>query len=726
MTDQISDVTQANGQYSKLFPRPDAAQVPEQPEKGVGSSDTLAPELDEQPPRIPVDPDPRTDPTGLPWHREDKPRPVVPAWVLDSAQRQSARRWALRWTGHAAAFHAVRLPKYAARTAYYAPRGLIRALVRWVRWACDMDAHSLRLDLIQRREASAYHTAARHRDDRVKNRAIGSLAALAGATIGEYVGYLVWHPFPLVAGALGIGALVWNGRPVDAPFLFDRTVTPTTVARLTSDVIARALASLGIPELRKAVERKDLTFTAPIVRDGDGWRAEMDLPHGVAAVDVIEKRVALSSGLRRPLGCVWPEPLEDEHSGHLTLWVGDRPLRAQATKPFPLLENGVTSLFDPLPFGVDQRGRAVTVMLLFAAMAVGAQPRMGKTFAVRLLALAAALDVTCELHVFDGKGMGDWVMFEQVAYTYLSGSRTDTLLALRDDLLDLKEEVERRAELLENLTRAGKCRESKVTPELARDKSLGLHPVVYVIDECQLCFDTGSGAAKKLGDEITELAEYIVRVGPAAGVSMIPATQRPDSNSLPAGIRANVQYRFCLRVADQTTNDMVLGTSAYKGGVRATEFGLKDKGIGYLAGEGDEAMIVRTYYVDADQAAAIVDRARRMRERAGTLSGMAAGIVPKRRAEAGELLQDVLDAMGADDKIWSSAICERLAEAKPDRYAGWDATALGKALKGQGVITDQVWWTPPTGKANNRNGVTREQIAQALKAVRAKNPSTES
>jgi hypothetical protein len=37
----------------------------------------------------------------------------------------------------------------------------------------------------------------------------------------------------------------------------------------------------------------------------------------------------------------------------------------------------------------------------------------------------------------------------------------------------------------------------------------------------------------------------------------------------------------------QTENDMVLGTSAYKNGLRATTFGPRDKGIGYLVGAGE-------------------------------------------------------------------------------------------------------------------------------------------
>lgn len=657
-------------------------------------------------------------PGGLPWTVPAERRPIAPAWVLDAEQRRAAAKWAAGHAGHTLAFHAVRMPKYGVRAVLYIPRGAWRSLTRWVRWVIDHEAHGLRLDLIQRREAGAYHQAARHRDDRVRNRAYGSAAALAGAAVAGAAGWALWSPSLLLACIGAVAALIWHGRPVGKPFLVDHAVLPAQVSRLTLDVVARALASVGIADLRKAVEKRELAFITPITRDGPGWRAEVDLPHGITAVDVIEKRAELASGLRRPLGCVWPEPADEQHTGRLVLWVGDRTLAKSAAPSFPLLNSGVTDMFKPLPFGVDQRGRPQTVCLMFASMAVGAQPRMGKTVTIRVLALGAALDVTCELHIYDGKGMGDWVMFELVAHTFLSGSQDNTLAALRDDLAALKVEVDRRAVLLTKLTREGRCREGKITPELAKVKAYRLHHILIALDECHLAFDTGTGAAGKLGEEIAGLAEYLVRVGPAAGVSLIAATQRPDAKSLPSGIRANVQLRFCLRVADQPTNDMVLGTSAYKSGVRATEFALSDKGIGYLSGEGTVPVIAQGYNVDATGATKVLTRARALREAAGTLSGIAAGVEPERRTDPGELLADVLAAIGEDAQIWSEAICVRLAENHPGRYAGWDATTLGKALKGFGVSTGQTWWTPQTGPATNKNGVRREQIVEALKTIR--------
>ena len=75
----------------------------------------------------------------------------------------------------------------------------------------------------------------------------------------------------------------------------------------------------------------------------------------------------------------------------------------------------------------------------------------------------------------------------------------------------------------------------------------------------------------------------------------------------------------------QTENDMVLGTSSYKNGLRATTFGPRDKGIGYLVGATDDPQIVRTAYIDGPAAEAIGVRARALREAAGTLSGHALG-----------------------------------------------------------------------------------------------------
>ena len=118
-------------------------------------------------------------------------------------------------------------------------------------------------------------------------------------------------------------------------------------------------------------------------------------------------RDKLASGLRRQLGCVWPEADHKQHPGRLILWVGDQDMSTARQPACPLAKRGTVDLFKPVPFGTDQRGRPVTVTLMFTSVIIGAIPRMGKTFLLRLLALIAALDPRAELHLYDFKGTGD-------------------------------------------------------------------------------------------------------------------------------------------------------------------------------------------------------------------------------------------------------------------------------------------------------------------------------
>ena len=75
----------------------------------------------------------------------------------------------------------------------------------------------------------------------------------------------------------------------------------------------------------------------------------------------------------------------------------------------------------------------------------------------------------------------------------------------------------------------------------------------------------------------------------------------------------------------QVENDMILGTSAYKNGLRATTFRPEiDAGLGYLLGAGPAPQVVRTFYLDMHAAERIAIRARALREAAGTLTGHAA------------------------------------------------------------------------------------------------------
>ncbi|PPK94224.1 S-DNA-T family DNA segregation ATPase FtsK/SpoIIIE [Kineococcus xinjiangensis] len=641
---------------------------------------------------------------------------VVPSWWFDRDAVTGLVRDRLDAAGRTLLFHLLRLPLYWLRLAQRSPRGSWRIVVALFWWASDGNGRQVRRaialgQVMGSAEATAFHRVSEQHRDRVRWRVALLGAALLAVLVAVYVALTTataWATLAATAAALaGLGGF---GRKPDER-ITGSAVSAASVPRFTSELILTALGSLGVAELNKHLRTGDgVRFVAPIHRDGPGWRADCDLPPGVTAGDVIERRDRLASGLRRPLGCVWPEPDSEQHAGRLVLWVGDRALSAGKPVTWPLTKSGRVSLFAPFPVGVDQRGRPATLTLMYASMVIGATPRMGKTFTLRLLLLAAALDPLAEVHVYDLKGSGDLSALEAVAHRYRAGDEEEDLAYLMADLRALVADMRRRYTVIRNLPRT-ECPENKVTPDLAARKELGLHPVAFGLDECQFLFEHPVH-----GKDAETLVTDLVKRGPAVGIVVLVATQRPDAKSLPTGISANATLRFCLRVMGQTENDMVLGTSMYKAGIRATTFTRSDLGIGYLIGDGSEPVIVKTAYLDAPAAAAITARARTARLAAGRLTGHAAGFDPDTddNVPVPTVLDDLAEVMvTGPEKEWSEVLVEKLAELRPDVYTGWDAGDLAGAVAPFGIDTVQIG-RREGGKVVNRRGITRTDIRAAL------------
>lgn len=642
-----------------------------------------------------------------------KRRPVVPAWLRSTAELRTAAGWVLGHYGHMAAYHAFRSPVYAGRLAVQSPRGAAKFVGGTVRWMSDREGEPVRLAAVQREDAVTYLKLSRQRDGRVRLRTLAvTLAALVG--VGAALALYVLAPGWLQAVSLSVLTLALGhaGTESDHP-VATRAVELPKVQKLTSDMVLRALASLSISQINQAVAkgREGFAFTAPITRDGPGWRAEGDLPYGVTVADVMDRRDRLASGLRRPLGCVWPEAVPEEHTGRMVLWVGDQDMNKAKQPAWPLAESGRVDLFKPVEFATDQRGRWVRLTLMYIAGIIGSVPRMGKTFLLRLLLLIAALDPRAELHTYDLKGTGDLdPVGDQVAHRHRAGEDLEDIEYAIQDMRALRDELRRRAKVIRSLPR-DVCPESKVTSDLASMKSLGLHPIVVGVDECQVWFEHPT-----YGKEFEEICTDLVKRGPATGIVLLLATQRPDSKSLPTGISANAGMRWCLKVMGQIENDMVLGTGSYKRGVRANMFAWADKGICYFVGEGEDARIVRSVYVDAPAAEVISRRARALREELGTLTGHALGEEPEAdRTASFDLLVDILAVVAADEsKVWNETVVTRLAELRPDVYDDWEAEQLTAALKPYGVTTGQVWGKTADGKGANRRGIERARIRAAV------------
>ncbi|WP_371527238.1 cell division protein FtsK [Streptomyces sp. NBC_01283] len=638
-------------------------------------------------------------------------RAVVPEWLRSMAELKTATAWVASHYAHATGYHALRSPIYAARLTLQAPAGAAKFVGGTLRWVADREGEPVRLAAVRREDAAEYLKLSRQRDGRVRLRTLVAVLSMfvgLGAALAIYVLAPTW--LQAISVSAVTMALGFAGRRADDPVIHKAVELPKAT-KLTSDIVLRALGALGIPAINQAQGkgRDGFEFTAPITRDGPGWRAEGNLPFGVTVTDVIERRDRLASGLRRPLGCVWPEAVPDEHTGRLVLWVGDQDMSTAKKPKWPLLTSGSVNLFKPVAYGTDQRGRWVEVTLMYIAGIIGAIPRMGKTFLLRLLLLIAALDSRAELHTYDMKGTGDLdPVGNAVSHRHAAGDDDEAITYALNDFRALREELRRRTKVIRSLPR-DICPESKVTSQLADKPSLGLHPIVIGVDECQVLFEH-----PKHKDEFEEIATDLVKRGPATGIVLLLATQRPDAKALPTGISANASARWCLKVMGQLENDMVLGTSAYKRGVRATMFAWGDKGIHYFVGEGSDARIVSSAYVDGPGADRIAARARKLREDAGRLSGHALGEEPEVTASAYDLLADILAVVTAKEpKLWSETIVTRLAELRPEVYEGWGPEALNAALKPHGIATVQVG-RRVDGKVVNRRGVDRSHITTAI------------
>jgi DNA segregation ATPase FtsK/SpoIIIE, S-DNA-T family len=612
-------------------------------------------------------------------------KPVVPGHLRDGdglaglwrGIRRHLRHRAVEH-GHRAAYHSVRSPAYLVLTLGWAVVGAYRVSGRVLAWWHATDLYQLEHQAAADGLLSDHLRL--HRQGRETRTARGIMVGLTAFTV-LVLGLAAWRFAPrwtwlLVALAV-IPVLARAGRPAGKPIVAPAVLPPAVLAP-TQDVITRALGSLGITGIDKWLrDDRALVFPSPVREDGPGWRAEVDLPFGVTAAMVIERREQLASGLRRPLGAVWPEPVTHEHAGRLELWVGRTDVAKAKQAPWPLLRGGGADIFGRVPFGTDVRGRTVTVPMAYHSWLVGSIPRQGKTASVRVLACAAALDPLCELWVAELKGSGDLDPLERVAHRFVSGVDDQSIGCAAESLRLLRAEVEKRTERLKALPR-DLCPDKRVTREIASRRSLRLWPVLCVIDEAQNLF-----AHPQHGKNAADDAQFVIKIGPAFGVMLIIATQRPDKASLPTGISANVSQRFALKLMDQVSQDMVLGTGAYKSGVRSTTFRPEiDAGIGWQIGAGPVPQVIRSYYLDMNATEKIAARARAMREAAGTLSGAALGGA----AEAPrDVLADLAAVFGSDAGLQWPEAAVRLARRFPERWADATAEAVSAECRALGV-----------------------------------------
>lgn len=644
----------------------------------------------------PVDPpDDRRTLYGTVVGRKDDPRPpIVAGWLRNHHQRIEVAQWAVRYAAYVVVYRISRSPWYLAQALFWAVVGLVTGTYRLGRWAMANDGNwALRQHAVLRNDSQEWRRldGIRERQSTWRWWTIGFCAACL--FIGLCLLFALaptwarWLPL-----AVAVPVLARIGRPAGNPII-DR-ITPTArFTKLTAEMVRGALCSIGLAAIK---DPADITFPNEIHRDGPGYLARVNLPAGVVAAQVLERREAMSSALRMPVDQVWPT-VGPDHAGQIDLWVGLMPASKMGQPTWSLASpNARTSFFEPAEFGTDQRQRPVRTALNAVNFLIGGVPGSGKSYAGRTLVIVAALDPTVELKIVEFKGTADFGDLEPICSTYACGVDDASIeVGLRVIEWGLAE-AERRGERIRRARERGEAPEGKITPELARRPGSGLHPVVIAIDEAHELF-----GHEEYGKPAASAATRLIKRGRALGITIILMTQIPDKTSLPPAITRCVTVRWCLAVQDQISNDMILGTGAYKRGESATVYrpGV-DAGWGLMIGL-KERTVVRSHFPPPEVSARIVTRARALRG-----DNVVAGDEP---IPTRDVLADVLAVIGSAAGIHWEVLAERLAELDSAAYTGLTLDAISARLRGLGV--------PSVGvKVNgtNRQGCRRDAVARVI------------
>jgi S-DNA-T family DNA segregation ATPase FtsK/SpoIIIE len=622
---------------------------------------------------------------------DDERRPIIPAQWRGPDNIKATLKRTGQTTLHHAGYHAVRAPWYAAQATGWALVGVARIAGRQVRWWWVSEQYQLRQEAANRNDPDAWSRLTREaRAIRLYRGLVlaGEVLAVGGALVGLALapGWVL-----MATAAVAVPVLARVGRPSTKPIVQPAVVAPR-FRKLSSDIVLRAYYAAGLGHPDKPDQR--IQFGGPMSRDAKqiGSQVVVDLPYGKTFDDAIKARGAIASGLDVSVNQVFITKDRTSNRRHL-LYVSDQDQLAIPAGRTPLLRCKPTDVWQPAPFGLDQRSNLVTLLLMWHSVLVGAQPRKGKTFSARALALYAACDPYVRVIVADGKNSPDWTAFRLIAHMAIFGTvpnsrDRDPVGHLLAALRYLKKHVENVNDFLSKLP-AAECPEGKLTRELSRKyEQLRVH--VLVVEEFQVYYELDD---KDDAEEVAGLLSFLMAVGPSAGVIILSSSQKPSGVGASQNVqrlftryRDNHAVRFALKCGNRLVSEAVLGGDAYAEGFDASSLpvGPEYRGVGYLYGASDDTPTVRTFLADAEDADKILRAARAFREAHGLLTGEAAGEDMTRQAR--DVLIDVLNVFYAGKATISwPALAARLREAYPEAYADVTADAISAMVRKLGV-----------------------------------------
>lgn len=627
---------------------------------------------------------------------------VVPAWARD-------RRVLVPWIGGRAvdggalvAFHVVRSPWYALRGL----AGVVRGLGRWVVRPDDDEQH--RADLAA---ATSLKARGQLRFVRTRGRVVRFAGAMVPAgLIAAWLEFGQWGIVPAVtcAGAfLALATAGWRaGRAERTPR--EAAAMRRKVPALSRPFVTEALDIVGCGPimLPSGTPAGPVVVSSAPARGGDAM--VIDLPPGVPVSRLLKKHEEFAHALGRPAECVVIEPQPKVSPGRFELFVAAKRLDEKDPPRWPWRDGKRRSFFDGVPVGVDARGRDVVVPLFEANGLIAGASGMGKSYSARLLLMGAGLDPVVRVLIHNLKGGPDYRAFAPIAHTLRAGASPADLDALAADLAWMQSEIARRGRVLETLP-TSMVPEAKLTREIAAMAGMG--PVILLVDEAQRAF------VSKEGKRFEAMFEDVVRTGRAVGMHVHLVTQGTKSGAIPSGIMDQLVHRTGHGVTTISDANLILGSDAHGRTYRAVD--IETPGVAYVGTAGGHMVKAAMAKVDLPDVERIVAHAEKLRSAAGTLSGMAAGVVPADDNDGGasSFLGDVLSVWPTEGgkprrNALSSELAGYLVECDPHEYGELDGAQVSRRMADAGVkVSSQ---RTPGGDGR---GVKHSDVSQAAQSL---------
>ncbi|MFB7929215.1 ATP-binding protein [Streptomyces sp. NPDC056039] len=519
----------------------------------------------------------------------------------------------------------------------------------------------------------------------------------------EFIGLLitivqvVW-PYAVTLGPLFALLALWSvGRKQQAApqWALPENVRNGEGEPITPSIVVKALRDLGVSALRTAIKEMGdagASMLGPIRIAGCGVEVDVTLPSGVSTVEVQQRRRKLAENLTR-----------HEHEVFITLpqaartvrlWIADSGALDEPIGPSPLVtDETMTADYakGKAPWGQDLRGDAAALSLYQRHLLITGLSNQGKTAALRALALWLALDRSVEFWMGDLKGAGDWAMFDGIATRLIQGPTDEHVIQVTEMVEDAVEEMNRR---------------------LQAPPGTDFPLLVVIVDEAQVAFMCpvkGDDKRPYGGSSATSRyymgARKIHNQGRAVNVLLWQGTQDPTDQNLPKLVREGAHTRASLALGTESQARMALGDKAVDGGAAPNLLrpGL-DKGTLVVASDGiaipagQASITVRTHYISTDDAKAIADRAKALRDGVTTLHVI-------ERGEERDPLADIAAVLGKDSRVLTADVLKRLSALSQDAYGTWTPGDLKRVLEDAGA---------EPYKSDGRMVVGRDRVARAL------------